>query len=62
MSRWLLEMERFLDEIGRTTWDNDERIRLMASAAERPPLEPGGLRDSVDVLPQDFCGLGLVWW
>ena len=50
-----------MDEMGLTTCDRDERIELMVSAADRPPLEPGGLRESIEVLPRVFCDIGLIW-
>ena len=41
--RWLPGNSRVLDDMGRTTFESDDRIELMVSVAERPPLEPGGL-------------------
>ena len=58
--RWLLDNSLVFEEIGRTTCDNDERIDVNVSVADRPPLDPGGLLESIDVLPRVFEALGLV--
>lgn len=59
--RWLPESSRVFDEMGRTTCESEDRMELIVSVAERPPLEPGGVRESWDVLPRTFCDTGLVW-
>ena len=37
-------------------------MELMVSTAERPALDPGGVRDSIEELPRTLFRLKLVWW
>jgi len=57
-NRELVDNRRVFDEIGRTTWESDERIE----PADRPALEPGGLQTSTDILPLRFSEAGTVSW
>ena len=50
-----------MDDIGRTTLERDVRMELIVSAADRPLLDGGGLRDSIDVLPRIPLMVGTVW-
>ena len=51
-----------MDEIGRTTLESEDRMELMVSVAERPPLDPGGLLESSETVPHPLGSCVLVWW
>lgn len=60
--RWLTGRRRVLDVTGRNiAWEKDDRIDVMVSAVERPPLDPGGVGGSNEA-PRTLPETGLVSW